>query len=212
MQRVFSGHGQRRKFHSIWSVKIRQYQYASYKLNNDEWIGSTCDNSFYLSWAHTERHREEGSEMCVTFKFFPCLLAALKPQRFPLFAWHKSSHGHPLAWTAKGRKRSEVGEKSRKSWATTIKKWKEEKLQKRKRGKEWDRDTDQISVTYTHGVDICGTFSVTRESPSCVHICFHKFNTLDSRDNAAVIKTMCTCVLANLYHLCSRSVNTNTFN
>lgn len=38
-------------------------------------------------WAHTERQKVE---MCVTFKSFPTLFVTLKPERVPLFVWHKS--------------------------------------------------------------------------------------------------------------------------
>lgn len=49
--------------------------------------------------------------MCVTFKSFPSLLAALEPQRVPLFVWHKSSEGCMVTgWHRLANGEREVGE------------------------------------------------------------------------------------------------------
>lgn len=48
--------------------------------------------------------------MCVTFKFFPSLLAALEPSFVRLAQKLAGSHDHQLARTGKGRERKEGSE------------------------------------------------------------------------------------------------------
>lgn len=52
----------------------------------------------------TLRNREKEEVKCVSpLNSSPASWQLVNPQRFSLFAWHKSSHGHPLARTGKER-------------------------------------------------------------------------------------------------------------
>lgn len=60
-----------------------------------------------------------------------------------------------------------------------FKKWKEEKRTKKKENghvEEWDGDKVQISVIQSHGVGICGTFSVNRVSMKCASVCVKRWH------------------------------------
>lgn len=88
-------------------------------------------NSFCQSWApHRETQRRKEVEMCVTFKSFPSHLAALEPQRVPLFAWHRSSQGHMATdWhrLAKGDREREV------EWVRGRGRWRHSRVERKEK-------------------------------------------------------------------------------
>ena len=106
--------------------------------------GSICLGS------HIDRQKGEGSEMCVTFKSFPSHLAALEPQRVPLFAWHRGAQGHMVTYwlgLAKGGKEREV------NWERRVQRVEGDGLKSGRKGREnkgEDRENEYVKELETN--------------------------------------------------------------